>query len=111
MPCQVRARTEYGEGTDAAGYPRCQCADRCGNRLDSGRRYPRAPSGGDDRRRQHGRPGTHRGNLSAAASPASIDLGVRNRAAAVAGEMVTRIFAKLTLKLRKPEGTRYDPFP
>jgi hypothetical protein len=38
-------------------------------------------------------------------------LGVRNRAAAVAGEMVTSIFAKLTLKPRTPEGTHYDPFP
>src|SRR5215467_6573093 len=103
MPCQVRACTEYGEGTDAAGYPRCQCADRCGDRLDSGRRYPRSPSGGYDGRRQHGRPGPHRGNLFAAAPPASIDLGVRNRAATVAGEMVTRIFTKLILNVKQKE--------
>ena len=43
---------------------------------------------GNDRRRQHGRPGLHRGDLSAAASPASVDLGVRSRAATVGGEVV-----------------------
>ena len=44
---------------------------------------------GTTRRRQHGRPGPHRRNLSAAASAASIDLGVRSRAATVGREVVT----------------------
>ena len=43
---------------------------------------------GTSRRRQHGRPGLHRGDLSAAASPASVDVGVRSRAATVGREMV-----------------------
>ena len=76
MSCEVRTRAEHGEGTDAAGHPRRKCADRRRDRLDAGRRHPRAPTGRNDRRRQHGRPGLHRGNLSAAASPASVDLGV-----------------------------------
>ena len=44
---------------------------------------------GTTRRRQHGRPGPHRRNVSAAASPASLDLGVRSRAATVGREVVT----------------------
>ena len=91
MPCQVRARPEHGEGIDAAGHPRRQCADRRRDRLDAGRRQPRAPTGRNDRRRQHGRPRLHRGDLSAAASPASVDLGVRSRATAVGREMVRRL--------------------
>ncbi len=50
---------------------------------------PRASTGGNDCRRQHGRPGSHRGNLSAAASPASVDLGIRSRATTLDREMVT----------------------
>ena len=86
---QVGTRAEHGAGADAAGYPRRQRADRRRDWLDAGRRYPRAPTGGNDRRRQHGRPGLHRGDLSAAASPASVDLGVRSRATTVGREMVT----------------------
>ena len=41
---------------------------------------PRAPAGRNDRRRQHGRPRPHRRDLSAAASPAPVDLGVRSGA-------------------------------
>ena len=43
---------------------------------NSGRRYPRAPAGGNGGRRQHGRPRPYRGHLSAPASPASVDMGV-----------------------------------
>ena len=86
---QVWTRTEHGKGTDAAGYPRNKCADRRRDWLDAGRRYPRAPTGRNQCRRQHGRPGLHRGNLSAAASPASLDLGVRGRATTMGREMVT----------------------
>ena len=91
MSCQVRTRAEHGKGTDAAGHPYRKCANRRRDRLDAGRRYPRAPTGRNDRRRQHGRPGLHRGDLSAAASPASVDLGVRSRATAVGREMVRRL--------------------
>jgi hypothetical protein len=74
--------------TNAAGNPRCQCADRRGDWLDPGRRYPRASVGGNDGRRQHGRPRPHRGNLSAAPSTAPVDMGIRSRAPALAREMV-----------------------
>ena len=83
LSCQVRTCTEHGKGTDAAGYPRSKCADRRSDRTEASGWYPRAPTGGNDGRRQHGRPGLHRGNLSAAASPASVDLGVRSRAPTV----------------------------
>jgi Enoyl-(Acyl carrier protein) reductase len=76
--------------TDAARYPHRECADRRRDRLDSGRRDPRAPAGGNNCRRQHGRPRPYRENLSSASSAASVDLGVRSRAPAMGREMVTR---------------------
>src|ERR1700719_1597962 len=57
--------------------------------MDAGRRYPRASTSGNKWRRQPGRPGLHRGNLSAAASPASVDLGVRGGATTLGREVVT----------------------
>ena len=90
VPCQVRPRREHGTRTNAAGDPRCQCADRRRDWLDPGRRYPRASAGGNDCRRQHGRPRPHRGNLSAAPSTASVDMGIRSRAPTLARKMVTR---------------------
>ena len=56
----------------------------------SGGRDPRAPAGGNDCRRQYGRPRPYRENLSTAASPTSVDLGVRSRTPTVGREMVTR---------------------
>ena len=53
---------------------------------------------GTTRRRQHGRPGLHRGNVSAAASAASVDVGVRSRAATVGREMVTHVRSALALR-------------
>ena len=50
--------------------------------------HPCAPAGRNDRRRQHGRSRPHRGDLSAAASSAQVDLGVRGRASTVAREVV-----------------------
>ena len=49
---------------------------------------PRASAGGNHCRRQHGRPRPYRRNLSAAAPPASVDMGVRSRAPTVGREMV-----------------------
>ena len=54
----------------------------------TGGRNPRAQARGSGRRRQHGRPGLHRGSVSAAPSPASVYVGVRSRAATVGREMV-----------------------
>ena len=89
VPGQVWTRTEHGEGTDAAGYARNKCPDRRRDWLDTGRRYPRASTGRNQCRRQHGRPGLHRGNLSAVAPSASLDLGVRGHTATMGRKMVT----------------------
>ena len=58
-----------------------------------GGRKPRAPAGRNDGRRQHGRPGPHRRDVSATASTASVDLGVRSRPAALGGAMVMEVGA------------------
>ena len=54
----------------------------------------RPSAGGNDRRRQHGRPGLHRRNLSPIAPPASVHLGVRGRATAVGREVVIDAWAE-----------------
>ena len=75
MACQAKSGLAQSMARD-----RCrrvshrQRADRRRDRLDAGRRHPCSPTGGDDRQRQHGRPGPHRGNLSASAPPASVDV-------------------------------------
>jgi NAD(P)-dependent dehydrogenase (short-subunit alcohol dehydrogenase family) len=78
---------------DAAGHSRRQCSDRRRDRLDPGRRHARTSAGGNDSRRQHGRPRPHRRNLSAAPSTASVDMGIRSRAPALARKMVTGVAA------------------
>jgi NAD(P)-dependent dehydrogenase (short-subunit alcohol dehydrogenase family) len=90
MACQAKsglaqsmARELMPQGIHIATYRSSR------DRLEAGRRYPRAQTRGGGRRRQHGRPGLHRGNLSAAASPASVHVGVRSRATTVGREMVT----------------------
>ena len=92
MACHAKSglRAKHGKRTDAARYPHRECADRRRDRLDSGRRDPRAPAGGNDCRRQYGRSFPYRENLSSASSAASVDLGVRSRAPAMGREMVTR---------------------
>ena len=94
MSCQVRTRAKHGKRTDAAGDPRCECADRRRDRLDPGGRDPLASAGGNNCRRQHGRPRPYRENLSSASSAASVDLGVRSRAPTVGREMVTASFCQ-----------------
>ena len=90
MACHAKSGlcAKHGEGTDAGRHPRSKCAHRRRNRLDAGRRRPRPPAGGNDRRRQHGRSGLHRRNLSAVAPTASVDLGVRGSATTVGREVV-----------------------
>ena len=95
MACQAKSglRAKHGAGTDAPGHPRGKRPDRRRDRLATGRWKPRAPPRRNSGRRQHGRPGPHRGDLPATAPTASIDLGVRNGTAPVGGEMVTGFLA------------------
>ena len=81
---QSLARELMPQGIHVAHVPH-----RCRHRLDPAGRPARTRAGGHDRGRQHGRSGSHRGNLLAAASAAPLYLGVRGRAASVDGNLVT----------------------
>ena len=86
---QVGFVGKHGARTHAARHSRCQRPHRRGDRLDASRWDTRASDGRDVGRRQHGRSRPHRGYVPAPAPTASLDLGIRSRAAAVGRELVT----------------------
>ena len=103
MSCQVRTRAKHGKRTDAAGDPRSELPIDAAigwTQEDGNRAHRLAGTTVDDNMAD---PVHIAENLSATASPASVDLGVRSRAPTVGREMVTHAPASGVRPAREAE--------